>query len=137
MGMRREGRELALQALYAVDLNAPESRKSALRLFWDHNRSGERIRVFAEDLVDGVLKHRDAIDDKIGTSSKHWSLSRMAKVDINILRLAVYELLYRDDIPKNVTINEAIEVAKTFGNEDSPAFINGILDEIAADIPGK
>ena len=137
MGLRREGREVALQALYAVDHNPPEGRRNALRLFWEGNPTSAAVRQFAGELVDGVLEHRDAIDAKIKEVSKHWSLSRMARVDINILRVAVYELIYRPDIPKNVTINEAIEVAKTFGNEDAPAFVNGILDELASELPEK
>jgi N utilization substance protein B len=127
---------LALQALYAVDLN-PLGARETLRLFWENTRSAAGVRLFAEELVAGVLDHRDAIDEKIREKSKNWALSRMARVDVNILRLAVYELLYRSDIPKVVTINEAIEVAKKFGNEDAPAFVNGILDEIATALGEK
>jgi N utilization substance protein B len=93
--------------------------------------------VFAEDLVAGVVANRTAIDGLIEEKSKNWALGRMARVDLSILRLAVFELLFRPDIPKNVTINEAIEVAKKFGTEDSPAFVNGILDEVASTIPDK
>jgi N utilization substance protein B len=75
------------------------------------------------------------IDSRIGVQSTNWSLGRMTRVDLNILRLATYELLFRSDIPRNVTMNEAIEVAKKYGSEESPAFINGILDEIAATVP--
>ncbi|HEY6837339.1 MAG TPA: transcription antitermination factor NusB [Geobacteraceae bacterium] len=136
MGLRREGRELALQALYAVDIN-PLSSRQALALFWETTRTSAAVRHFAEELVEGVLEHRQAIDAKVTEKSKNWALARMAKVDVNILRLAVFELLFRADIPKVVTINEAIEVAKKFGNEDSPAFVNGILDEVATEIPEK
>lgn len=131
MGARREGRELALQALYALDLN-PMAVQAALGLFWEEHQAPLGIKEFAEQLVNGVIVHRDELDRRIKEKSKNWALSRMAKVDLNILRLAAYELVYRDDIPKNVTINEAIEVAKKFGSEDSPAFVNGILDEIAS-----
>lgn len=136
MGQRREGRELALQALYAVDLN-PLGPRTTLGLFWENARAAAGVRLFAEELVAGVLEHRDTIDKTIKEKSKNWALTRMARVDINILRLAVYELLYRSDIPKVVTINEAIEVAKKFGNEDAPAFVNGILDEIASALGEK
>ncbi len=136
MGMRREGRELALQALYAVDLN-PLGPTAALRLFWENSGASGTARVFAEELVAGVLANREAIDAKIGEKSKNWALPRMAKVDLNILRLAAFELLFRQDIPKNVTINEAIEVAKKFGNEESPSFVNGILDEISSELPER
>ncbi len=136
MGVRREGRELALQMLYALDINPLEQRE-ALQLFRDNTRAAGNVRVFAEDLVAGVIANLAAIDGAIEAKSKNWALSRMARVDLSILRLAVYELLFRPDIPKNVTINEAIEVAKKFGTEDSPAFVNGILDEVASTIPDK
>ena len=92
---------------------------------------------FAEELVKGVTENRAAIDELLTAKSKNWSLERMAKVDLSILRMAIFELLFRADIPKNVTINEAIEVAKKFGTKDSPAFINGILDEVATGLSGK
>lgn len=136
MGIRREGREQALQTLYGIDLN-PLALHDALRNFRENARIPAQVRIFAEELVTGVVKHRDELDRRIEEKSKNWSRSRMAKVDLNILRLGVFELLYRDDIPKNVTINEAIEVAKKFGTEDSPAFVNGILDEIATTVPEK
>lgn len=131
MGVRREGRELALQMLYALDLN-PIKMQETLQLFRENSRSAEHVRAFAEELAAGVMANRAEIDKRIAGTSKNWAISRMAKVDLNILRLAVFELVFRTDIPRNVTINEAIEVAKKFGTEDSPAFINGILDEIAA-----
>ena len=130
MGVRREGRELALQVLYALDLN-PMMMEETLELFRENTRAVEQVRLFAEELVVGVMANRDAIDRLIAGTSKNWALSRMAKVDLNILRLAVYELSCRSDIPRNVAINEAIEVAKKFGTADSPAFVNGMLDEIA------
>jgi transcription antitermination protein NusB len=136
VGSRREGRELALQALYSFDLNPMELRQ-ALVLFWENNRAAPAVRDFTEQLVLGVAEQRDELDRWIGEKSTNWSLSRMAKVDLNILRIAVYELLHRPDIPKNVTLNEAIEVAKKFGTEESAAFINGILDEVASKVPDK
>lgn len=136
MGARREGRELALQALYALDVN-PLDVRTGLNLFWEGQRAPHGIREFAEMLVFGVAEQRDRIDALIAQKSKNWSLTRMSKVDINILRLSVYELLYCNDIPVNVTMNEAIEIAKKFGTEESPAFVNGILDEIAAAVPEK
>lgn len=134
MGARRLGRELALQALYALDMNPMDVTK-ALRLFWDEHPAPNDSRTFADRLVGGVYAHRSEIDRRIEEKSRNWALSRMAKVDVNILRLAVFELLYVSDIPRNVTINEAIEIAKRFGSEDSPAFVNGILDEIGSDLP--
>ena len=136
MGIRREAREHALQTLYAMELNPLELR-DALRNFRENARIASQVRDFAELLVTGVVEHRDELDRRIEEKSRNWTKSRMAKVDLNILRLGVFELLYRDDIPKNVTINEAIEVAKRFGTEESPAFVNGILDEISATLPDK
>jgi N utilization substance protein B len=136
VGLRREGRELALQTLYALDLNPMEVRES-LRQLRENARVQASVRAFAEELVTGVMENREVIDRKIDEQSKNWAISRMGRVDLNILRIATFELLCRDDIPRNVTINEAIEVAKRFGTEESPAFINGILDEIAAAVPDK
>lgn len=136
MGVRREGRELALQILYSLDLN-PIKMQETLQLFRENSRAVEHVRLFAEELAAGVMANRDEIDKLIAGTSKNWAISRMAKVDLNILRLAVFEIVFRIDIPRNVTINEAIEVAKKFGTDDSPAFINGILDEIAANNKGE
>jgi N utilization substance protein B len=115
----------------------PTNSKVMLQKFWENFQESAAIREFAGELVEGVVDNREVIQKRIKSQSKNWSLSRMAKVDLNILRIGVFELLFRSDIPKNVTINEAIEVAKKFGTEDSPAFINGILDEIAASLPDK
>jgi len=133
VGVRREGRELALQLLYALDLN-PMMMEETLQLFRENTRAVEQVRIFAEELVAGVMANRGGIDEIIAGASKNWTIARMAKVDLNILRLAVFELAFRSDIPRNVSINEAIEVAKKFGTEDSPAFVNGMLDEIATTV---
>jgi len=129
VGTRRLGRELALQALYAMDLN-PMDTRLFLMTFWEHNPSPTEARNYAGQLVEGVIARRADLDLLIKSKAQHWALSRMARVDLNLLRLAVFELLYRDDVPKKVIINEAIEIAKKFGSEDSSAFVNGILDEI-------
>lgn len=138
MGARREGREQALQILYGMELN-PVTVPQALRHFREGGRSSEASRVFAEELVLGVAEHKAELDAAIEEKSTNWTVPRMAKIDLNILRLAVFELLFRPDIPANVTINEAIEIAKKFGTEDSPAFINGILDQFAGEkaVPGQ
>lgn len=129
MGLRREGRELALQMLYAQDALKGDLRE-ALRGFRDGVDAPQRIREFAEGLVMGVQEHHEEIDEAIRARSKNWSLSRMPRVDLNIMRLATFELLFRPDIPKKVSINEAIEIAKKYGDKESPAFVNGILDEL-------
>ena len=134
MGLRREARELALQALYSLDLNPVDTRES-LRQLRENTSVRPVVRTFAEELIAGVAANRVEIDRRIEEQSKNWSLARISRVDLNILRIGCYELLFRSEIPRNVTINEAIEVAKKFGTEESPAFVNGILDEIAASIP--
>jgi len=131
VGARRLGRELALQMLYALDMNPWEEHPSLPRESDSTTRSYESLD-FAEELVRGVRDKREEIDSKIAGKSRNWSIARMSRVDLNILRLAIFELLFRADIPRNVTINEAVEIAKKFGTEDSPAFVNGILDEVAA-----
>jgi len=136
VGSRRRGRELALQILYAMDVN-PLSQQPSPEQLLEEERVDFDALDFAQELVRGVAENRDLIDRTINEKSKNWAIPRMAKVDLNILRMATYELLLRSEIPKNVTINEAIEVSKKFGTADSSAFINGILDEIAAGIPEK
>lgn len=131
MGLRREGRELALQMLYAQDTLHGDLRET-LCGFREGVEVAPRTREFAEALVQGVQQHREAIDQAIVGRSKNWALSRMPRVDLNIMRLAAYELMFRHDIPKKVSINEAIEIAKKYGDKESPAFVNGILDELEA-----
>jgi N utilization substance protein B len=136
VGVRREGREHAVQALYAVELS-PSQPREAISLFWETEKFKSAPKGFATELLVGILEHRKDIDAKIAEKSPNWSVSRMAKIDLAIIRVAAYELLYRTDIPKNVTINEAVEIAKKYGTEDSAAFVNGILDEIARSLPEK
>ena len=136
MGIRREGREHALQALYSIELH-PESPREAIRLFMEAHPCKNSVRNFALVLLTGILDNQAGVDAMIAEKSPNWTISRMAKIDLCTIRLAAYELLYREDIPRSVTINEAIEIAKKFGSEDSPAFVNGILDEIARGLPEK
>ena len=136
MGSRRLGREVALQILYAIDVN-PSEEFPPLPQASDGSTVPYESLDFAEELVRGVREHRARIDEVISGKSKNWSLERMSRVDLCILRMAICELLFRADIPRNVTINEAIEVAKKFGTKDSPAFVNGILDEVATGLPDK
>ena len=133
MGLRRESRELALQMLYALDSNSSAGMRETLQTFREeHSEVTGKVREFAEGLVQGVQAHRAAIDEAIGARSKNWSLSRMPRVDLNVMRLAAYELMFCSDIPKKVSINEAIEIVRRYGDKESPAFVNGILDEIEA-----
>jgi N utilization substance protein B len=98
--------------------------------FWDENPASDEIREYAGELVEGTLSRLTEIDTLLSRYAENWTLSRMGRVDRNILRLAIYELLYRDDVPARVTINEAITIAKKYSEEISGAFINGILDRI-------
>ena len=133
MGLRRESRELALQILYALDANPTVGVRETLQTFREEQTDTlSRVREFAEGLVQGVQEQRDVIDEAIKARSKNWALARMPLVDLNVMRLAAFELMFRNDIPKKVSINEAIEIARKFGEKESPAFVNGILDEIEA-----
>ena len=133
MGLRRESRELALQILYALDANPSVGIRETLQTFREEQADVlSRVREFAEGLVRGVQEHRPVIDEAIKARSKNWTLARMPRVDLNVMRMATFELMFRQDIPKKVSINEAIEIARKFGDKESPAFVNGILDEIEA-----
>jgi len=157
MRKRREARERALQFLFQCDQNPPDNLQAALDHFWHSQRLtafletqgptwGERVdlppptaeetstRLFADPLIAGTLKNRQALDDVIRHHAKNWDLHRMAVVDRNIMRLAIYEMLYREDIPPVVSINEAVDIAKKFSTSDSGKFVNGILDKVKAGI---
>ena len=127
---------MAVQVLYQADMGQGDINR-ALRIFCEHFEAPEIIREFAIELVNGVYEHRAEIDDLISRFSEHWRLERMSAVDRNIIRLGVLELLYREDIPAKVSINEAVDLGKRFGSEDSGAFINGILDRIRLHIEEK
>ena len=131
MGLRRKSRELALQALYQMDVTGDTS-PSALEFFLRHFVGSAKAKEFARHLVLGVLQHQEEIDRAIERSAENWKLRRMAKIDLTILRMATYELLFRPDIPSNVSMDEAIEIGKRYGSGDSAAFINGVLDHVAA-----
>ncbi len=129
MHQRRKAREVALQVLYELDVLEIDA-KEGMELFWSHFDAPEEARSFASLLVEGAWKERKQIDDLISGCSENWTISRMSRVDKNILRMAVYELLHCPDIPPKVTLNEAIDLGKTYGSENSGSFINGILDAI-------
>jgi transcription antitermination factor NusB len=130
MGLRHAGRELALKALYQIDMRGEVS-SDDLALFFDAFPADDRIRVFALQLVDGVRRDTAVLDQHLAAALEHWSIGRLSRVDHNILRLALYELIRMNDIPARVTIDEAIELAKTYGDSASSRFVNGVLDEVA------
>jgi N utilization substance protein B len=131
MSSRFKARELALRALYWAEVGNENDRQKFLENFWDSPVKSDAVtQEFATKLIEGVLVNRSAIDDTIARHALNWKLSRMAVIDRNILRLGAYELLYCQDIPPKVTINEAIELAKKYGDHNSGRFVNGILDSI-------
>jgi N utilization substance protein B len=158
MGKRREARERAVQFLFQQEANPAENLETALEQFWNSQREaaiaedaapatwGERRelppptaeeaaeRLFAEPLIRGTLEHRDDIDAVLQKYLKNWDLHRVAAVDRNVMRLAIFEMLHRDDIPPVVSINEAVDIAKKFSTQDSGKFVNGVLDKIRADL---
>ena len=133
MGARRRAREAALQILYCMDLSGC-SLEQAERDHWAHLAASQEGRDYAHDLVAGYAAHQEAIDALIRKVSEHWRLERMPRVDRNILRLATYELMFMADIPRRVTLNEAVELAKRYGGEGSAGFVNGVLDRIATEV---
>src|SRR5438876_2258884 len=158
MGKRREARERAVQFLFQHDLNPPEDLQAALEQFWSSQRAAAiaedkgtatwgqplempplsadeaAVRLFADPLIRGALEHRDEADGLISKHAKNWELHRIAAVDRNILRLAIYEMLHREDIPPVVSINEAVDIAKKFSTQDSGKFVNGILDKVKGEL---
>lgn len=133
MGKRRAGRQAAVQYHFWRDAHrgdAPERMED----FWEFCPSTPRVREFAQPLIDGMIAHLPDIDERIRRYCDNYDIRRLSPVDRNVLRLAIYEMLYRDDIPPVVSINEAIELAKTFGGNDSGRFVNGILDRVKGDL---
>ncbi len=128
-GTRRKGRELALQALYQIEITGDPS-VGAVELFLRHFEGNAQAKEFARRLVSGVVSQHAEIDRMIEACTDNWKLARLAKVDLVILRMAAYELIHCPDIPSSVSFDEAIEIAKRFGNEESAKFINGVLDQI-------
>lgn len=129
MRKRTLGRECALKILYRIEI-ARDSVESSINDFWSRETHDEEVENFANFLVKGTAKNLSRIDDIISKYATNWEIKRMAVIDKNILRMAAFELLYMDGIPPKVSINEAIEMAKRYGDVDSGKFVNGILDKI-------
>ncbi len=138
MGKRREAREYAVQFLFQGDFN-PDCHKSdihgALELFWEEKEAADDVKKFATELIQGTIAHQVQIDELIRKYADNWDINRMAAVDRNVLRLAMYEMLHRGDVPPVVSINEAVDIAKKFSTAESGKFVNGILDRAKKDIP--
>jgi N utilization substance protein B len=136
MTTRRQGREFALQVLYLLDVLGGEPR-AALALFWHNFEPKVDTQDFTNELVEGTWRERERIDRLIADAAENWRLGRLPKVDLNLLRLAVYELLTYPHIAPGVTINEAIEISRRYCSDEAPTFVNGILDHIATVIGKK
>ena len=141
MGQRRKSREIALQMLYQMEMITLPPHE-VIDLYYqlatgeeDKNTDlAKSIRPFAEQLLNGVYLHRDELDEMIVAASENWRIERMSIIDRNVLRIALYEMLYCHEIPPKVSINEAIDLGKTFGSPDSGALINGILDHLLPEV---
>jgi N utilization substance protein B len=138
MGKRRQAREFAVQFLFQGDFN-PDCHKSdmdeALRVFWEDKEATDDVRQFATELIQGAVAHQAGADELIRKYADNWDINRIAAVDRNVMRLAIYEMLHRSDVPPVVSINEAVDIAKKFSTHESGKFVNGILDRIRKDIP--
>ena len=126
---RRDAREWAVQMLFELDLNPQETGKLFAQ-FWADRSPDEANRRFAEETVSGVVENRAAIDEAIARHAEHWDMKRMKVTDRSVMRMAVYEILFRRDVPPVVSINEAVDIARCFGNRESGRFVNGILDNV-------
>jgi len=132
LGLRRKARERTIQALYQLESGRSTPLPEALSAFWASFDPPEPdVQALADPLIRGVVERLSELDKTVENCSLNWRVERMAKVDRNILRLGVFELLHRPDVPPKVVLNEAIEIARKYGTEDSGSFINGVLDKVA------
>ncbi len=134
MGLRRDGREAAIQFLYQVDAYKPRDVETALAAFWEQTDEPKNVRDFATKLIHGALEKMPEVDAKLRGLADNWDFERLAVVDRNILRLAIYEMLFCPEIPPVVSINEAIEIAKKFSTAESGKFVNGLLDRVKKEL---
>ena len=133
MGARTTGREAALQMIFALEANGGSAER-VINQFWRETPGDPEGREYAERMVRGVASDLEKVDGAIRKASTNWRLERMARVDRNVLRLGAWELAQTDDVPRAVILDEAVELAKRFGSEDSGSFVNGVLDRIATDL---
>ena len=129
MARRREARERAMQILFEYEVN-PRDLPEVFRDFWSDKSSDSASTAFTEELVRGTVDHLAQVDEVIRQHARNWDLPRIGRVDRNVMRIALYEMLFREDIPPVVSINEAVEIAKQFGDSGSGKFVNGILDRV-------
>lgn len=134
MGARRRARECALQMLFQYDVARPTIEEMVETYWGEMAEAAEEVRDFANQLAIGTIEHLNEIDDRIRLRTEHWRIPRMAIVDRNLLRMAVYEFLFQPSTPRTVAINEALEIARRFSTTEATQFINGILDAIKRDL---
>jgi len=134
MGARTSGRQAALQMLFGIDGASNADVEAVIRGFWREFDGDPEGRAYSDELVRGVVSSFRRVDELIRLASTNWRVERMARVDRNLLRMSAYELLERESVPRAVILDEAIELAKLFGSEDSGAFVNGVLDRIAEEV---
>lgn len=125
--VRRRARERAVQFLFGLDFTQYDWH-TAIEDFWTGNPTRSSVKEYAETLIEGVITHREELDRSIAEALQNWSPERVGRIERNVLRVALYEMRYREDVPRSVAISEAIEVAKRFGADDAPRFVNGVLD---------
>lgn len=133
MGARSSGREAALQMLFALEAGAAPKER-VIAAYWRETPGDPEGRAYADEVVRGVADELVSVDDAIKKASTNWRIERMARVDRNVLRLGAWELTHKADVPRAVILDEAVELAKRFGSEESGAFVNGVLDRIANDL---
>ena len=133
MGLRRDGRETAVQFLFSKDIKN-DSHSEDLDNFFSISTAKKGAKKFALELVNGIMEKIEKIDEIIQLNVDNFEINRLSTIDRNVLRLAIYEMYYRDDIPTAVCINEAIEISKRFGTEESGSFVNGVLDKVKENI---
>ena len=136
MGARTGGREAALKMLFGIEATEADA-ETAIALYWREFGGDAETRPYADESVRGVVEERAAIDETIRVASEHWRIERMTRVDRNVLRLGTWELRHRSDVPPEVILDEAVELAKRFGSEESSAFVNGVLNHIAETVRGN
>jgi transcription antitermination protein NusB len=137
MGARHSGREAALQMLFQLEASGV-SADQAIELFWrTYEDADPEGKLYADAIVRGVAGNLEGIDKRVVAASQNWRLERMSRVDRNLLRLGTWELMFRTDVPRAVILDEAVELAKSFGTDESSGFVNGVLDRIASDVGRK
>ena len=131
---RRDGRVAALQFLYAWSMNTPRHIEDDLRVFFEGCEQPREHYAYAEEVIHGVIEHQAEIDSHIKALAHNWEFERIAKIDLAIIRVAIFEMIHRKDVPPVVSINEAIDLSKQFSNADAKRFINGILDRLKSQL---